>query len=44
MARYYKRTKIDSLKDIVLIGTPRMMEAKDISQVYSLHKKQQENY
>jgi glycylpeptide N-tetradecanoyltransferase len=44
MARYYKRTKIDNLKEINLIGTPRMMEAKDISQVYSLHKKQQERY
>ena len=39
MARYYKRTKIDGLKDIHLTGTPRLMEAKDISQVYALHKK-----
>ena len=44
MARYYKRTKIDGLNDINIVGTPRMMEKKDISAVYSLYKKQSERY
>jgi hypothetical protein len=44
MARYYKRTKIDSLSEISLVGTPRLMEPKDVAQVYSLYKKHQERY
>ena len=44
MARYYKRTKIDGMANINIFGTPRLMEAKDLPQVYQLHKKQQERY
>ena len=44
MARYNKRMKIHGLKDINIVGTPRLMQSKDISQVYALYKKQMENY
>jgi hypothetical protein len=40
MARYYKRMKIDGMANINIFGTPRLMEAKDLPQVYLLHKKQ----
>jgi len=37
MARYVKRMKLHGLMDINLVGKPRMMESKDIPQVYKLY-------
>lgn len=44
LARYVKRMKIHGLKDIDLIGTPRLMESKDIPQVYQLYKEFYKKY
>lgn len=33
-----------SEKDLLVIGTPRLMESKDLPTVYSLFKKQQSKY
>jgi len=42
MAKYIKKMKIDQMKDINLIGEPRLMTSKDLPQVYSLYKKEME--
>lgn len=43
MAKYVKKMKLHDMKDINLIGEPRLMTSKDLPQVYALYKKQMEN-
>jgi len=40
MARYVKSQKLCTLKEINLEGDPRLMESKDLPEVYALYKKQ----
>lgn len=39
-----KKEKLTPLKDLNLAGDPRLMESKDISDVFALYKKQMERY
>ena len=43
MAKYVKKQKIHDMKDINLIGEPRLMTSKDLPQVYALYKKQMDS-
>lgn len=43
MAKYVKKMKLHEMKDINLIGEPRLMTSKDLPQVYALFKKQMES-
>jgi glycylpeptide N-tetradecanoyltransferase len=44
LARYCKRMKIHGPEDINVRGTPRLMQSKDIPQVFALYKKQTERF
>jgi len=39
-----KKEKLIPIKDITIVGDPRVMESKDISDVFTLYKKQMEKY
>lgn len=44
LARYVKNFKIPELSNICLVGEPRLMETKDIPQVYALYKQSCKKY
>ena len=39
-----KREKLTPVKELNIVGDPRLMETKDISDVFTLYKKQMEKY
>ena len=43
MAKYMKKVKLHDIKDVNLIGEPRLMISKDLPQVYALYKKQMQD-
>ena len=43
MAKYMKKVKLPDIKDVNLIGEPRLMTTKDLPQVYALYKKQMQD-
>ena len=44
MAKHVKASALPSVKDITIVGDIRLMESRDIPQVYQLYKKHHENY
>ena len=44
MAKHIKSLALPNIKDVNIVGDVRLMESRDIPQVYQLYKKHYDNY